>query len=404
MKKTVVWIFVLTMTICATLVLSFSCISISLQNSILKNEVGDLNNKNSELNKQVQDLNNVIGDLQETVNFFENQIALITYEVNGQVWKIDVAQVGEKIELPVAPDTATEIFNGWKVEGDDKVYAGTYEATAGVKFVADMFNPTEIKGSWQPMEWKGVTEPYGGSIWTDGVDLYFGFDYRLDKATNTWEPITMNWEGETPEFYTFNNCCWTDDINCYFSQNEENQYVFDRETLTWKTMEWNLNGIDARYFSGDYIFKYQGKIYYAYTASGYNSYFYVLDVATHTWQNMNWTFEGNYLDGNNVVIIGDICYGKYYDSYRIDFDNKKLVTVNFTGDYTGTVNKNNLWTDGEHYYVNDNNKTYFLNPGALYFTEITWDVDGVEYGNCIWTDGTNCYYSSGSNQYVFVKA
>ena len=108
MKKPIVWIFALTMTVCATLVLSLSCISFSLQNTALKNEVGDLNNKNSELNKQVQDLNNVIGDLQKTVDFFEDQVALITYEVDGQVWKIDVAQVGEKIELPVAPDTATE--------------------------------------------------------------------------------------------------------------------------------------------------------------------------------------------------------------------------------------------------------------------------------------------------------
>ncbi len=402
MKKPIVWIFALTMTVCATLVLSLSCISFSLQNTALKNEVGDLNNKNSELNKQVQDLNNVIGDLQETVDFFEDQVALITYEVDGQVWKIDVAQVGEKIELPVAPDTATEIFNGWKVEGDDKVYAGTYEATAGVKFVADMFNPTEAKASWQPMEWNGQTNFQGYHVWTDGVDQYLGLDYRLNKATNTWESITMNWEGEALNHVEV-KYIWTDGVNCYLSMGNS-QYVLDRETLTWKIMEWNLNGFDLNIFYGDRVFNYQGKTYFAYNTG--SQYFYVLDVATQTWENMNWTFDpySNYwLDGDKVFILGDTCY--VYRSYyaRVDFENKKLVPVQFSGiDYS--MQADCFWTDGKNCYFTYYGKNYFINKGSLNLTEITWDVEGVEYGNCIWTDGTNLYHSDGSNQYVFVKA
>ena len=396
MKKPIVWIFALTMTVCATLVLSLSCISFSLQNTALKNEVGDLNNKNSELNKQVQDLNNVIGDLQETVDFFEDQVALITYEVDGQVWKIDVAQVGEKIELPVAPDTATEIFNGWKVEGDDKVYAGTYEATAGVKFVADMFNPTEVKGSWQPMEWKGNNDFYGYDVWTDGVDQYLGFDYRLNKATNTWETITWNWEGQQ-QSYT-RNFVWTDGVE-YFYSCYDGQYVLDRETHTWKIMEWNLNGIDSQNFLGEHIFNFQGKSYYL-----YQKLFYVLDVATHTWENMNWELSENYY-GNQVWINGNtaICYLNYQGQLKIDFVNKKFVPLNMEGLDESFYGARYIWSDGEYNYLTQNEETYWLNSATTKWTKLDWNWN-IRNGNLIWTDGTNYYYSLYSDHYVFVKA
>lgn len=392
MKKPIVWIFALTMTVCATLVLSLSCISFSLQNTALKNEVGDLNNKNSELNKQVQDLNNVIGDLQETVDFFEDQVALITYEVDGQVWKIDVAQVGEKIELPVAPDTATEIFNGWKVEGDDKVYAGTYEATAGVKFVADMFNPTEVKGSWQPMEWNGNNNFSSSDVWTDGVNQYIGLNYRLNKATNTWEEMTWNWEGEALSSLTA-NFVWTDGQNCYYSNNE-NQYVLDMETNTWKSMQWN--GLSN--FRGDYVWEHAGKIYYSYTSHV----FYSLDSSTHTWTDMNWDITTNF-DGNNVWSNGMNCYYSSGSSqYKVDFENKKLISVTWTG--VNSFSGSDIWTDGSNYYYSYENDHYVASIASTKWTKLDWSSEGRVFGNSIWTDGTNYYYSSGSNQYVFVKA
>lgn len=96
--------------------------------------------------------------------------------------------------------------------------------------------------TWEPVTWNGLTDFNGSNIWTDAAytedtdsfngftiirytwteesNIYYGDrlkQYRLDRATGTWEPVIL------PEYAVSDNKVWTDGTNIYYS-NGARQY------------------------------------------------------------------------------------------------------------------------------------------------------------------------------------
>ena len=103
-------------------------------------------------------------------------------------------------------------------------------------------------------------KPIGRSVWTDGINIYdssapadysYSWQYKLNKQTNIWIPIT--WNGFN---YISAEYLWTDGFNIYYSNNDL-QYVLDTRTNTWMPKTW----IGISNFSAKEIWKDGNNIY-----------------------------------------------------------------------------------------------------------------------------------------------
>ena len=114
-------------------------------------------------------------------------------------------------------------------------------------------------GEWENKTWNGTRPSSGLSIWTDNIDIYHDNNYILNKETSTWEPISIQ-----GTFYITH--IWTDGNNIYCGTgNESEQYVFDRTTLTWSSISWNI----YNKFDGNYMWNDGNNIYYSLTGNQY---------------------------------------------------------------------------------------------------------------------------------------
>ena len=169
--------------------------------------------------------------------------------------------------------------------------------------------------TWEPKTWNGLASFYGGNVWTDGENIYlsrYTVQYVLNKETSTWEPKT--WNGLSDLFISekfHSDYIWTDGENIYLSSfkwnnDDENcDYVLDKETSTWKPKLWiyNYGILVPNSQSGDDIWTDGENIYYS--RGSRQS---VLNKETSTWEPKTWNgatvsqFEGKFIwtDGENI--------------------------------------------------------------------------------------------------------
>ena len=265
MNNKIFRIIMLFVIVCVTAISTMLALSFGMSNITLKtnnDELGEENDnlteENDNLNQEVGELNKVVSDLQDTMDNLDEHAAVATYKVNGEVWRIQIVQKNKEFELPVLDDTDTQVFNGWKKNGEGAPVK-TSIINAHTEFVASMVNK-----DWVKVNWYGLNNFDAQNIWTDGTDYYYSsgkMHFKKDAANNAWEQVT--WSGLTD-------------------------------------------------FEGQDVWNYNGKTYYSYAkldtsptppvATIKN---YVLDTANNTWVDTGWTVR---FTGRLVYIMDGVCY------------------------------------------------------------------------------------------------
>ena len=266
----------------------------------------------------------------------------VTFMVNGEVLEIKQIRNGEYVS-----NINTNYV--WTLNGNN-VNFNEYAIFADVTFVSNtQFNVLVEKS------WNGFNNIVGEHVWTDGENIYCSFgnrgvdneeeQYILDKATSTWKEKTWNGSNDY-----FGGNIWTDGENIYYSNRYGDNLVLDKATSTWNIKTWN--GLTD--FSGSDVWTDGENIYYSSGSSQY-----VLDKATSTWKVKTW---------NGFAKI----YG------------------------------NNIWTDGKNIYYSSYDNQYVLDKATSTWKVKTWNGFTNFYGKDVWTDGENYYYSDGNIHYIFV--
>ena len=293
------------------------------------------------------------------------QKAVVTYMVNGEVWKTQNIIPNTEVNLPTVPDTDTKFYTGWKVDGMGFSYL-TYSVEEDVTFVVD-FSDT---GWVQTQDYNNISFIDGDCVWTDNENIYYSSysDQYVLKENHTWEPMT--WTGLT----SFDGVdIWTDGEHTYYSHGSK-QYIL-KENNTWEAVTWN----DNNGLWGSYVWTDGENIYYDDS--------YVLNKETNTWEKKTWTGLTN-PNGKYIWTDGEHTYYSYGSKqYVLNGDTWKVKT------WTGLTNfsSDDIWTDGEHtYYSNDKNH-YVLNGDT--WEAVTWTGLPDFHGRYIWTDGEHFYYS-----------
>ncbi len=369
MNNKIFRIIMLFVTICVTAISTMLALSFGVSNITLKtnnDELGEENDnlteENDNLNQEVDELNKVVGDLQDTMDNLDEHAAVATYKIDGEVWRIQIVQKNKEFELPVVDETATQVYNGWKVNGAGDAVQTT-SISEHTEFELDMLDK-----DWVKVNWVGLNDFDALNIWTDGTDYYYSkgnMHFKKDQATKSWNQVT--WKGLTD-------------------------------------------------FNGQYVWNYNGETYYSKgTAStGANGitrteHHYVLDLANQTWKETSWTSYGP-MEGDDVFIVDGVCYAGEYSApyYRGD-------CIKFNGETWEVVDgwlepfASSVWTDGTNYYYNSVARhNEILDRNTNEWDTLVWaDTDGVlmnaeKYfdGSRVWTDGTKMYYSEGSRQNV----
>jgi hypothetical protein len=159
-----------------------------------------------------------------------------------------------------------KILNKTTGEWETKTWNGSLRPNSGSRVWTDGTNfyyskdttqyvLNKATDTWETKTWNGLNNFVGENVWSDGTDIYYSngtyAQYRLNKLTDTWE--TMYWS----TIY-IGNYIWSDGSNTYYS-NGSDQYVFDRETLDWKSVAWE----GYSQISGEYIWFDGTHIYYS---------------------------------------------------------------------------------------------------------------------------------------------
>ncbi len=416
MNNKIFRIILMFLAVCISSISTLFAVSFGLSNVTLDHDNQDLTQENEELN-------DAVSDLQNTINM-DPASAVVSYEVDGKIWKIDVTKKGTSVYLPTAPDTDTHAFDGWKIDGVGDKMTGDTTIKENTKFVANM-----VEKDWLVESFGGLASFNGNYIWTDGENTYYSnYDkqYILNKQTNFWEKIT--WTGLTS--LVEGRYIWTDGENTYYS-NGSSHYVL-KDDNTWEKMTWQGNSS----FYGYYVW-----------SNGVNVYLgneYVLNG--NTWEPINWVNAVNNMIRDDIWTDGEKYYYSDRDSsthYEIDFENKewKEKTWEYQPSYLAG---NRIWTDGTATYFSNGTSQYILDKTANTWKEYEWQnvdllnffgeyvykIDDVIYhsynkyqyklvdgqwqnmiwgglanfnpnNNQVWSDGINIYYSNNNEQAVY---
>ena len=232
--------------------------------------------------------------------------------------------------------------------------------------------------------WNGMTDIYGGNVWTDGINYYHSLVTNQHiRNGNTWESKT--WNGLT----NFSApSIWTDGTNIYLSKGTDH-YVLNGNT--WEPKAWN--GL-TNFFGGN-IWTNGTNIY---LSKGTDQY--VLNG--NTWEPKTWSgltkfyTQSIWTDGTNVYYSNNNINSGKVGNYVLNGDTWVEKTWNGLTRFVG----NAIWTDGTNiYYSAGSSSQYILNGDT--WVEKTWNGFADFYAGNIWTDGTKYYYSQGTDQYVF---
>ena len=263
-----------------------------------------------------------------------------------------------------------------------------------------VLNKTTSK--WETIK-MGCTNFSGGSLWTDGTDIYCSYYYSssnqaqkvLNKATSTWEDKT--WNGYTAIDAKY---VWTDGTDIFYSKGST-QKVLNKATSTWEDKTWN--GLTS--FDGYDIWTDGTDIYYsnASYSSSWTVNHYVLNLSTSTWVSISWDSSSDrYFSGSETF------------SYN---SNVYLYSGRLSGSTGGTTQKRVFILDKstrrKWITVDDGliflmfNGCFPLVPERISFytypdsTALFTDANTIYRNNLgIWSDGEHTYFSQGENQYI----
>lgn len=119
----------------------------NVQINSLRKDKEDLENSIETLQDEIEHLNSVIQVLQERIESYENYIAgleddstaVVTLEVNGNVYSAFTIAKGSKLFDISVPDTDDYSFNGWLLNGES-VCLNSYYVNENVTFIADLLS------------------------------------------------------------------------------------------------------------------------------------------------------------------------------------------------------------------------------------------------------------------------
>ena len=234
-----------------------------------------------------------------------------------------------------------------------------YYSQGSTQYVLDRANSV-----WISKTWSGLTNFYGSKVWTDGEDIYYsdyeyGEQYVLNKATSTW--TYKQWSG----FTILNGAnIWTDGEDTYYSY-DQYQYVLDKANSTWISKSWN-GGLSS--FRASNVWTDGENIYYSQGSAQY-----ILDKATSTWNTKTW--NGYEPTGSYIWRCGDFifCSAPSYSTYSQYVLDKATSTWNtkaWNGVYYSALTASNIWADGDNIYLSDGQYQYKLN--RLLISEIPY--------------------------------
>ena len=265
-----------------------------------------------------------------------------------------------------------EIHYGFSMDAYDK-YATTYQ------FEFDSPNLT-----WDLKRWN-IDDLSGRVIWTDGIDIYYGHRYILDKTNMIWQPKTWNF---IPSFFDVSNI-WTDGVDTYYSYGHYDQYILDRQGSTWRTMTWN--GFNDLY--GEYVWTDGINIYYSIDDDQY-----FLDKTNNEWKLKEWSGAISYPNGLYIWTDGVdiyISYG-YSNQFRLNKTTGEWEWVIWTGDLPVYPTYYYIWTDGVDTYHSNEYGNYVLDKNNLSWNRVYFENLDRIYPEYIWNDGVDTYYSYGT--------
>lgn len=333
------------------------------------------------------------------VNFVLDMVnkAVVSYQVDGKITGSEYVKHGTTITLPTKPNTETEFYNGWKVDGVGDSFK-KYTVTSDVVLVLDM----TTDNAWVATNDILPISAFNGSyVWNHGNNTYYSngsSQYVLDKTTNVWQPKT--WNG-LPSFFSGYNV-WTDGTNYYYS-NSSTQYVLSGDT--WSPVTWN--GLTS--FSAKNVWNIGTKYYYSSGTTHYE----LTNKSTYTWSTKTWTglssFNGEdvWTDGVNVYCSTSRNISSHY---KLNTASSTWSTMTWNGqtNFKGS----DVWTDGTSYYASNRdpnaNVNLVLDVATQTWSKMTWNGDMTfPTSTYIWTDGKYMYYSHfapsapfGSGQYI----
>lgn len=257
-----------------------------------------------------------------------------------------------------------------------------------------MYESSNIRDEWvisvsvEPKTWIGLTNFTGAQIWSDGINTYYSYNndqYVLDKDTGTWK--TKIWKGLTSFSGQY---IWEYDGNVYYSRNSD-QYVLDKSTGTWVEKAWE--GLTS--FVGLYIwFSASGGVFYSNGSKQY-----LLNKSTGAWSKATWSGVSQpdpyYIWTDGV----DTYYTKQSAQYVKDGSLLKWKTKKWYGvsQPLGTY----VWTDGFDIYYTYDSVNYVLDKSTSTWIKKTLPGSPSSiFARNVWTDGENLYYSQSSVQYI----
>ena len=359
--------------------------------------------------------NNVVGTQIVKNNCYADD-SNVTHESSGEFehWQVNDVTV-DLAKYPVLADT---VFIA-KINYDDWVenyfvggsyFDADYIWSDGVdtyySYSSNQFKLDKATKTWNQTTWNGYQYPDGDDIWTDGTTCYYsdGSDqYVLDNATKTWSKIT--WTGLT----NFHGASvWSNGEDIFYSDcNSGNgkQYELNLKKKTWTSVSWSNNKI-----YGTSIWT-NGEKYFA-TAYG-NMYQYVYTKETQNWRSVSWKGTSSsdehvtaWTDGENYY------YTKYStgETFLVNFDDYSLTLLENVSVPIEHFSARNTWTDGENYYYSKDNYQFVLDKETLTWREMSWKggtclaFGASDIGPYTWTDGEKIYYSRIGNYVLDVES
>lgn len=269
--------------------------------------------------------------------------------------------------------------------------------TDEVEITATAILDINTLNTWTTKTWSGATNLYaqGIAVLDDTIYQFYPDNYLVYDGT-TWSSFEYIWENG---YDVYGYGIWTDGVDYYYgSNNLQNGFVIDVDTLTFSSMTWNFDTAYYRDVTPQVLFQYGTDTY----LFGF-SHSCKLNVSTHTFEDI--TINGGvsidhafylWTDGTNYY------YSYNGSNYIFDVDNLNLTSFTMTG-IDNFTSARVFHIGSNTYYTDLSNNTYIFDSTTKTWSEFTWyglPSDIVPSCDNVWTDGTNYYLSSGTTQYV----
>lgn len=339
----------------------------------------------AQLREEIYNLNNQVTYYKELLEAYENSNKLIvTYMLvdNGlqSVYDVQVFEPNAYLSAVITPEGD---FEGWTTEigGEYIDDLTTIQVTENITIYGMFSNTvTFIVNNEEYITQKVSYNKYATDIEIKQV----GYSFEGWALSNGGETVSVS-EIPITKDTTFYTTLVSKQLN-------------DLEECSW-------SGID--YFDGTDVWNGSEDVYYSNGSQQY-----VLNKDTRTWEEKIWYgLEGYIFDGSHVWTDSE---NFYFTASYLTGDDWHQVNANFIlNEETSTWSPINMgelsihsianfrWTDGENFYVSNQDEQYIFNKESKVWIPKVWY--GLEkFSNTgIWTDGKNVYYE---DSYVLNKS